>query len=148
MLLPSVQYKKAVMVLAVIEKITRKCHEIEQALNQGICGEREHRSIDSCGRNLERIEHLLSPDTNDELRNSLGELRMLITATVQADEDRSFSVRRISSGESVYYGIHIMYIDYMYVNFFLNLWRYCFCSKSSLMLPISPLQCSLSTNSH
>jgi hypothetical protein len=28
------------MALAVIEKITRKCHEIEQAHTQGMCGER------------------------------------------------------------------------------------------------------------
>ena len=40
------------MALAVIEKITRKCHEIEQAHTQGMCGERERRSIESCQRNI------------------------------------------------------------------------------------------------
>ena len=85
-----------------------------------------------------------SPDMNNELKNSLAKLRMLSTANVQADEDRSFSVRRISSGESVYHGIQIKYIYYMHVHFFLNFCRYCLCSKSNL--PISLLQCQLPAN--
>lgn len=67
------------MALAVIEKTTRKWHEIERALTQGICGERERRSIENCERNLGRIEHLLSPDTNNELKSSLAQLKTLCT---------------------------------------------------------------------
>uniref|UniRef100_A0A3B4X6N3 Reverse transcriptase domain-containing protein n=1 Tax=Seriola lalandi dorsalis TaxID=1841481 RepID=A0A3B4X6N3_SERLL len=95
----------------------------------GICGESEHFSIENCGRNLERIEHLLSPDTNIELRSSLAELRMLITANVQADEDRSFSVRCISSGESVYHGIHIISYTLHACRFFSKLLQILFLFK-------------------
>lgn len=96
------------MALAVIEKNTRKWHEIQRA--HGICGERERRSIENCERNLGRIEHLLSPDTNNELKSSLAQLKTLIDANFHAGEDRRFSVRRISSGESItvfmYYHMH------------------------------------------
>lgn len=98
------------MALAVIEKTTRKWHEIERALTQGICGERERRSIENCERNLGRIEHLLSPDTNNELKSSLAQLKTLIDVHFHAGEDRRFSVRRISSGESVYHCIYVSYV--------------------------------------
>lgn len=44
--------RKAVMALGVIEKATRKWNEIERALTQGICGEREreHRCVENCER--------------------------------------------------------------------------------------------------
>ena len=89
------------MALAVIEKNTRKWHEIQRAFTQGICGERERCSIENCERNLGRIEHLLSPDTNNELKSSLAQLKTLIDANFHAGEDRRFSVRRTSSGESI-----------------------------------------------
>ncbi|XP_051980812.1 uncharacterized protein LOC127642153 [Xyrauchen texanus] len=79
-------------------KTTRKWHEIERALTQGFCGERERRSFENCERNLGRIEHLLSPDTNNELKSSLAQLKTLIDANFHPGEDRRFSVRRISSG--------------------------------------------------
>ena len=121
------------MALAVIEKTTRKWHEIERALTQGICGERERRSIENCERNLGRIEHLLSPDTNNELKSSLAQLKTLIDANFRAGEDRRFSVRCISSGESLYYCIHALLYALMYgemirpsrlatANYNVNLW--------------------------
>ncbi|CAL8392205.1 unnamed protein product [Arctogadus glacialis] len=88
------------MALAVIEKITRKCHEIEQAHTQGMCGERERRSIESCQRNLGRIEYLLSPESNNDLKRCLAELKNLVGTHFQAGEDRSFSVGRIHSGRA------------------------------------------------
>lgn len=96
------------MALAVIKKITRECHNIEQALDQRICGETECRYIDNCDRNLKRIQHLLSPDANNELKRSLAELRTLIDANFQSEEGRRSSVRHINSGESVYHCIHIL----------------------------------------
>ena len=60
------------MALAVIEKITRKCHEIEQAHTQGMCGERERRSVESCKINLGRIEYLISAETNNKLKKLFG----------------------------------------------------------------------------
>lgn len=87
------------MALGIIEKATRKWHEIERALAQGICGERERRSLENCQRNIQRIEHLLSPDTNNELKSSLDELKTLLDAHFHAGQDRGFSVGRISSGE-------------------------------------------------
>lgn len=98
--------RKAVMALGVIEKATRKCHEIERALAQGICGERERRCVENCERNLRRIEHLLSPDTNNELKSSFAELKSVIDANFHAGEDRRFFVGRIRSGESVCHCIH------------------------------------------
>ena len=94
------------MALAVIEKITRKCHEIEQAHTQGMCGERERHSIESCQRNLGRIEYLISPETNNELKRCLAEQTNLVGTHFQAREDRSFSLGRIRSGVSVYHCIH------------------------------------------
>lgn len=64
--------RKAVIALGVIEKDTRKWHEIERALTQGICGERERRCIENCERDPPKIEHLLSPDTNNELQSILA----------------------------------------------------------------------------
>ncbi|XP_041864624.1 uncharacterized protein LOC121654513 [Melanotaenia boesemani] len=86
------------MALSVIDRITRKGHEVERSLSQRLCGDRECRSIDSCLRNLQRIEHLLSTETYNELKNSLTELRTLATANFQGDEDRQFSVRRVNPG--------------------------------------------------
>ena len=43
------------MAVAVVDKIVRKCHEIERAYHQGVCGERELRSLESCDINLQRI---------------------------------------------------------------------------------------------
>ena len=74
--------------MAVIEKITRKCHEIEHAHTQGMCGERERCSIESCQRNLGRIEYLISPETNNKLK--ISETSLQISETSLQISETSF----------------------------------------------------------
>lgn len=83
------------MAIAVIDKIVRKCHEIERNYNQGLCGEQELRSLESCARNLRRIEPFLS---FEELRQGLDGLRTVISGVVLAGNG-GFSARRMHSGE-------------------------------------------------
>ena len=89
------------MAVAVVDRIVRKCHEIERAYRQGICGERELRSLESCTRNLQRIEHFLSPNTLEDLRRSLDGLRTHISGGTDLAETGGFSVHRIHSGEII-----------------------------------------------
>ncbi len=82
-----------------MDKVVRKCHEIERAYRQGICGERELRSLESCTRNVQRIEHFLSPNTLEDLRQSLDGLSTFISGVTNFAENGRFSVHRIHSGE-------------------------------------------------
>ncbi|KAK0136579.1 hypothetical protein N1851_027264 [Merluccius polli] len=96
------------MAVAVVDKIVRKCHEIERAYHQGVCGERELRSLERCDRNLQRIVYLLSPDTLEDLRRSLDGLRTLISRSgVTLAENVGFSAHRISSGRQGRPAIHV-----------------------------------------
>lgn len=75
-------------------QIVRKCHEIERLYNLRICGEQEFRPLESCARNLCRIEDLLSPETLEELQRSLGGLQPLISGVTLAENVQT-------SGESL-----------------------------------------------
>ncbi|XP_049898945.1 uncharacterized protein LOC126389342 isoform X1 [Epinephelus moara] len=95
------------MAVAVVDKIVRKCHEIERAYHQGICGERELRSLDSCNINLQRIANVLSPHTLEELRRSLDGVRTRISRAGVAAEYVGFSAHRINSGRRGRPAIHV-----------------------------------------
>lgn len=69
----------------------------------------ERACVENCERNFRRIEYLLSPDTNNELKNSLALLKSLIDANFHAGEDRRFFVRGIRSGGSICHCIHHMH---------------------------------------
>lgn len=99
------------MALSVVDRILRTCHEVERAHTQGICGEREIRSIDNCLRNLERIAHFLSPATHDELSNSLVQLKATMSTRAQRAGNVAFSADRLTSGES----LHVKYKNGLYM---------------------------------
>ena len=86
------------MAVAVIDKIVRKCHEIERIYNQGHCSEKEQRSLVSCLRNLRRIEPSLTADTFEDLWQSLHDLGTVLSGVTHAGNG-GFSVPRIHSGE-------------------------------------------------
>uniref|UniRef100_A0A3B5MQC0 Integrase core domain-containing protein n=1 Tax=Xiphophorus couchianus TaxID=32473 RepID=A0A3B5MQC0_9TELE len=94
------------MALAVLDKIVRKCHNIERALQYGICGERENRVLEECLRNLQRISDLLSAKTHNALKNGLGELKVLLSTHVQAGSGE-YSAAPASSGGRGRPAIHI-----------------------------------------
>ncbi|KAI2647160.1 Reverse gyrase 1 [Labeo rohita] len=58
------------MAAAVLDKIARKCQQIERAQSQGNCGERELCAIYDCLRNAQIISYLLPPETYEELNRS------------------------------------------------------------------------------
>ncbi|XP_014830574.1 PREDICTED: uncharacterized protein LOC106908860 isoform X1 [Poecilia mexicana] len=94
------------MALAVLDKIVRKCHNIERAFQYGIYGERENRVLEECLRNLQRISDLLSADTHNALKNGLEELKVLLSTHVQAGNGE-YSAARASSGGRGRPAIHI-----------------------------------------
>ncbi len=87
------------MAAAVLDKIARKCQEIERAGHQGICGERELCAIDNCARNAQRIAHFLSPETFQQLTTSLDDIRTMVSTHLQSEGTGAFSISRSRSGE-------------------------------------------------
>ncbi|XP_077057346.1 uncharacterized protein LOC143710231 [Siphateles boraxobius] len=86
------------MAAAVLDKIARKCQQIERAQSQGNCGERELRAIDDCLRNAHRIAYLLPIETYEELNRNLDEIRTMLSTHLQSEGTTAFSVSRRSSG--------------------------------------------------
>ncbi|XP_051981761.1 uncharacterized protein LOC127643174 isoform X2 [Xyrauchen texanus] len=85
------------MAAAVLDKIARKCQQIERAQSQGNCGERELRAIDDCLRNAQRILYLLPLETYEELNRNLDEIRTMSTH-LRSEGTTAFSVSQRSSG--------------------------------------------------
>lgn len=76
------------MAAAVLDKIARKCQQIEElkvskssqrTQTEINCGERELRAIDDCLRNAQRISYLLPPETYEELNRNLDEIRTMLS---------------------------------------------------------------------
>ncbi|XP_051980214.1 uncharacterized protein LOC127641323 [Xyrauchen texanus] len=86
------------MTAAVLDKIARKCQQIERAQSQGNCGERELRVIDDCLRNAQRISYLLPLETYEELNRNLDEIRTMLSTHLRSEGTTAFSVSRRSSG--------------------------------------------------
>ncbi|XP_051980555.1 uncharacterized protein LOC127641639 [Xyrauchen texanus] len=86
------------MAAAVLDKIARKCQQIERAQSQGNCGERELRAIDDCLRNAQRISYLLPLETYEELNRNLDEIRTMLSTHLRSEGTTAFSVSRRSSG--------------------------------------------------
>uniref|UniRef100_A0A3Q2T220 Integrase catalytic domain-containing protein n=1 Tax=Fundulus heteroclitus TaxID=8078 RepID=A0A3Q2T220_FUNHE len=100
------------MALAVLDKIVRKCHNIERAFHYGICREREKRVIEECLRNLQRISDLLSADTHNALKNGLEELKVQLLTHVQAGNNE-YSAARASSGNNQMQFLYCDQIDFL-----------------------------------
>lgn len=103
------------MAAAVLDKISRKCQQIERAHSQGNCGERERRGIHDCLRNAQRISHLLPPETYEELNRSLDEIRTMLSTHLQSEGTTAFSVSRSSSGKFLFFIVHVFYIVWSFL---------------------------------
>lgn len=99
------------MAAAVLDKIARKCQQIERAQSQGNCGERELRAIDDCLRNAQRISYLLPLETYEELNRNLDEIRTMLSTHLQSEGTTAFSVSRRSSGEFLVFKNYVLYLQ-------------------------------------